>query len=59
MALINCPECSKQISEKAGVCPQCGFPLRRGVVGNVLEKTLSSATSGSRQIVDAVAKRKH
>lgn len=58
MALINCPECSKQISDKAGVCPQCGFPLRRGVVGNVLEKTLSSATSGSRQIVDAVAKRK-
>ena len=27
MALINCPECNKQISNKASNCPYCGFPL--------------------------------
>ena len=26
MALINCPECQKQISDKAPVCPHCGCP---------------------------------
>ena len=26
MALINCPECSKQISDKAECCPHCGLP---------------------------------
>ena len=27
MALIKCPECGKQISEKAPNCPNCGFVL--------------------------------
>ncbi|MCC8098701.1 MAG: hypothetical protein LIO78_01360 [Clostridiales bacterium] len=27
MALINCPECGKQISDKAANCIHCGFPL--------------------------------
>lgn len=27
MALITCPECGKQISEKARECPHCGNPL--------------------------------
>ena len=26
MALINCPECGKQISSKASSCPHCGCP---------------------------------
>lgn len=26
MALIKCPECGREISDKAAVCPQCGFP---------------------------------
>lgn len=26
MALITCPECSKQISEFAENCPNCGYP---------------------------------
>ena len=25
--LIKCPECERQISDKALVCPQCGFPM--------------------------------
>ncbi len=27
MALINCPECTKQVSDQAASCPNCGFPL--------------------------------
>ena len=27
MALINCPECGKQISDKAAACPNCGAPV--------------------------------
>ncbi len=27
MALINCPECGQQISDKANVCPGCGCPI--------------------------------
>lgn len=27
MALINCPECSKQVSTEAQACPACGYPI--------------------------------
>lgn len=27
MALINCPECGKQISDRAPACPNCGCPI--------------------------------
>lgn len=27
MALINCPECNRQVSEKAPTCPNCGAPI--------------------------------
>ena len=29
MSLIHCPECKKEISNKATACPNCGMPLRR------------------------------
>lgn len=28
MALINCPECGKEVSDKADVCIHCGYPLQ-------------------------------
>lgn len=28
MALIACPECGREISDKAAACPQCGNPIR-------------------------------
>lgn len=37
MALINCPECGKEISEKAGSCPNCGCPL------NTIEKVVEES----------------
>lgn len=27
MALITCPECGKQVSDKATACPNCGCPI--------------------------------
>lgn len=27
MALISCPECKKEISDKASSCPSCGAPI--------------------------------
>lgn len=27
MALFNCPECQKQVSDQAPACPQCGYPI--------------------------------
>ena len=29
MALINCPECNKQISDKAEICVGCGAPVEK------------------------------
>lgn len=28
MALINCPECTAQVSDRAKLCPTCGVRLR-------------------------------
>lgn len=32
MALICCPECAKEVSNKANSCPNCGFPLQDNAV---------------------------
>ena len=29
MAMIQCPECGHQISDQAGVCPNCGYVLKK------------------------------
>lgn len=29
MALIKCPECGKEISDKARACPNCGYPIAK------------------------------
>ena len=31
MALIKCPECGKEISDKAKACPECGYELKQNV----------------------------
>lgn len=30
MALIHCPECNHEISDKAVACPHCGYPIKEG-----------------------------
>lgn len=34
MALINCPECSKKISDQSVSCPNCGYPVKQNVVSS-------------------------
>jgi TM2 domain-containing membrane protein YozV len=41
--IIKCLECGGQVSDKALVCPHCGFPLRANVAtpGRIKEKKVS------------------
>jgi hypothetical protein len=39
MALINCPECGKEISDKALSCPQCGCPISSNNGNNNIKPT--------------------
>lgn len=39
MSLIECPECGKQISDKAMACPGCGYPVSSKATEN--ESTVS------------------
>ena len=32
MALIKCPECGKEISDKAASCPNCGYPINAATI---------------------------
>lgn len=31
MALIKCPECNSEVSDKAKSCPKCGCPIKEDV----------------------------
>jgi len=42
MALINCPECGKQVSTAAKACPSCGFPVTEKV-GQPVETSAKAA----------------
>ena len=42
MALINCPECGKQVSTEAQTCPACGYPI-----AEKLAQTQTSTSTGS------------
>lgn len=35
MALIKCPECGKEISDKSKACIHCGYPLDRTAKENI------------------------
>ena len=36
MALIQCGECNKQISDQANACPHCGAPLHQKVTPTIV-----------------------
>lgn len=47
MALINCPECGKEISDKALACPNCGNPINQQTQQ---EEYLGCPRCGSREL---------
>lgn len=42
MALIKCPECKKNMSDKADACPHCGYQVKESKVSGGLEKLKSN-----------------
>jgi hypothetical protein len=40
MALIKCPECSKEISERAKICPHCGYSIEEST-DNIVVKNFT------------------
>lgn len=60
MALIICPECNKEVSDRAKACPHCGFPLNEIQADPILE--ISEAVSAAVQNVvepQTAPKKKH
>ena len=53
MPLINCPECQKEVSDKAELCPQCGYRLNESSKKvTTIEKT--SKKLKSRQLLGLI-----
>lgn len=50
MALIKCPECSKEVSDKAKTCPHCGYPLTNN------EKTNTVLVNGTKYNISNIKK---
>ena len=60
MALIQCPECSGQISDRAIVCPHCGLPMREGSISTITpRKARKRRPNGSGTVVKLSGKRKN
>lgn len=38
MAIIQCPECKKEVSDKAQFCPSCGYAIGATVVEQTSKK---------------------
>ena len=53
MALINCPECGKQISNKASQCIHCGFPLKHDNSDPSMQHTTIRSTRKANSIMPA------
>ena len=50
MALIDCPECSKQVSTAAKSCPNCGYPVAARL-GETQEAPKPSPVSGNAAVL--------
>ena len=60
MALTQCPECSGQISDRAIICPHCGFPVRDGSISTrEPRKARKRRPNGSGTIVKLSGKRRN
>lgn len=52
MALIKCPECGKELSDKAASCPNCAYPIAQKTDGKkrVTKKKKSNKWLGSQAL---------
>jgi hypothetical protein len=49
MALFPCPECQKDVSDKAPACPHCGMPLREAAAPLAVSPGAAATTSHVRR----------
>ena len=60
MALTTCPECSGTISDKAYICPHCGYPLQQAATpAKTPRKTRKRRPNGSGTIVKLSGRRRN
>ena len=45
MALINCSECGKQISDKASNCPNCGNPIIQSDINQSIAQSITTSSN--------------
>lgn len=48
MSLIKCPECGKDVSNNASVCPNCSYPIQKNAnasSGNHLDSNINEVNS--------------
>ena len=45
MSLIKCPECGKEISDKAQACIHCGYPLSAGINNDLFRLKITQIPS--------------
>lgn len=60
MALVNCPECGRQVSDSAATCPQCGFGVahyleRQREIQNIQNEAAEEAYKETKRIMKARA----
>ena len=51
MAIINCPECGREVSDKALSCPHCGNPINQKTEVPVVFKRESKFNGGAFKFV--------
>lgn len=60
MALITCPECNGSISDKAFICPHCGYPVQNTTMQpKAPRKARKRRPNGSGTVVKLSGKRKN
>jgi len=50
MVLIKCPECSREVSDKAPTCPKCGAPIAAASVDREVGVNLTTVQATSKRL---------
>ena len=53
MAVVLCPDCKKEISDTAKVCPNCGYPYGKNLTLYTTAKSLMKSCSTSTEYLGA------
>ena len=54
MALIDCPECGKEISDKAPSCPNCGVVFAKDNASTPPDNNNEKPSNGAHETIDKV-----